>query len=342
MKRLTKGVIHFFAIVCIGLAIFPPIYAIAYNTNDLWLEIALTNAEAQTNFFVTTNKGVVRTNMHVSLTYHAAAFGIHPPATNADGKYDLYFRTNLLDTQDWRWLKRNFPGETNLLLSNLPPAQGFFRLSVTNAVRAGVYTNQLPANDDGSTEQVPIGFYMNFYGSSNTTLYVNNNGDVTFDTPVSEYSPKTLSTLGVQVIAPFWADVDTRSTASDVVKYGANTVDGYDAFVVNWVNVGYYNQKADRLLSCQLVILNRSDIAPGDFDLEFNYDKVEWQWGDVTVNNPPRAGFANNGGGYELSGSGVDGAFMDTNAVSGLIYYNTNSTVPGRYLFRFRNGEPQL
>ena len=39
---------------------------------------------------------------------------------------------------------------------------------------------------------------------------------------------------------------------------------------------------ADKLLSCQLVIIDRSDIAAGDFDMEFNYDKVQWQYGDVS------------------------------------------------------------
>jgi hypothetical protein len=342
MKWLRKVVINCIAVVGGGLALCFPVSAAAYDTNDLWLEIALTNSVAHTNYMVRTNNNVVRTNRYVTLTYYATAFFIHPPATNANGIYDLFFKTNLVGSQDWTWLTRNFPGQTNLVVSNLPPEQSFFQLGTTNAVRLGYDQQPLDRNDDGSTEIVPIGFYIKFYGSSNNALYVNNNGDVTFDSPQSEYSPKTLASLGVEVIAPFWADVDTRNSASDVVRYGTNTVDGCDTFGVNWVNVGYYNQKADKLLSCQLVIINRADIAPGDFDMEFNYDKVQWQWGDVTVGNPPRAGFANSGSSYEMPGSGVDGAFMDTNAVTGLIYYNTNSSVPGRYFFRFRNGQPQF
>jgi hypothetical protein len=214
------------------------------------------------------------------------------------------------------------------------------RSQVSPPIRSGFDQQTLSANDDGSTDLVPIGFYMNFFGSSNTTLYVNNNGNVTFTGPQSEYSPKTLSSLGVEVIAPFWADVDTRNADSDVVKFGTNTVNGRDAFGVDWVNVGYYNQHADLLLSCQLVIINRSDIAPGDFDMQFNYNKVQWQWGDVTVDVPPRAGFASGSASYELPGSGVDGAFMDTNTVTGLIYNSSNSSEPGQYVFFFRDGIP--
>jgi hypothetical protein len=117
-----------------------------------------------------------------------------------------------------------------------------------------------------------------------------------------------------------------------------------NAFGVNWVNVGYFNAHADKLLSCQLVIIDRSsDIgnAPGDFDMEFNYFKVQWEWGDYSIGKPPRAGFSDWAQDYyELPNSGIKGAFLDTNSVTGLIYNSLNSPVPGRYVFYFRDGEP--
>jgi hypothetical protein len=334
---LVSGVVLAFAIFACS---FMALRVQAFDTNDLWLELALTNSVAQTNYVVRTNKNVVRTNRYVTLTYYAVAFTIHPPATNANGIYDLYFRTNLTDNQDWTWWLRNGPGQTNLVVSNLPPAQSFFRLGVTNAIRPGFTNNILDRNDDGSTGIVPIGFFINSFGSSNATLYVNNNGDVTFDNPQSEYTPKNLASLGVKVIAPFWADVDTRNTASDVVRYGNGTVNGHAAFGVDWVNVGYYSWHADKLLSCQLVIIDRSDIASGDFDMEFNYFKVQWEWGDASKNDPPRAGFSNGINDYELPGSGVAGAFLDSNPATGLIYHSLNSPVPGKYIFFFRDGQP--
>jgi hypothetical protein len=342
MKWSRKVIAHFLVLVFAGLAAsFPVLCAATSGTNDLWLEMTLTNSVAHTNFVVRTNS-VVRTNNYVTLTYDAAAFAIHAPETNVNYIYNLTGTTNPVGLQDWTWWAQTIPGQTNLVVTNLPPEHYCFRLEVTNVIRPGFDQNYLDRNDDGSTEIVPIGFYINFYGNSNATLYVNNNGDVTFNNPISEYSPKTLASLGIEVIAPFWADVDTRNTDSDVVRYGTNTIDGSSAFGVNWVNVGYYSSKADKLLSCQLVIIDRSDIAPGDFDMEFNYNKVQWEWGDVTVGNPPRAGFANSSeaSSYELGGSGVNGAFMDTNAVTGLIYNRLNSSLPGRYQFRFRDGNP--
>ena len=147
---------------------------------------------------------------------------------------------------------------------------------------------------------------------------------MTFSGAQSAYIPGSLIGLGLKtsIIAPYWADVDTRNPLSDVVKYGSSTVDGHNAFGVDWVNVGYFSTHADKLLSCQLVIIDRSDIAAGDFDMEFNYDKVQWQYGDVSDGFPPHAGYATDLSGYELPGSGVADAFLDSNLTTGLIYYN--------------------
>ncbi|MGB8370636.1 MAG: nidogen-like domain-containing protein [Verrucomicrobiia bacterium] len=286
----------------------------AFDSNGLWLEITLTNK--------------------------TAAFTVYAPATNAEGVYDLYFKTNLADNQDWTWLSRCASGQTNLTVSTLPPGQGFFQLETSSTIRSGFDQQILDRNDDGSTGIVPMGFCIDFFGNSNATLYVNNNGNVTFIDPEWEYIPGDLASLGIEVIAPFWADVDTRNTNSDVVTYGTNIVDSHAAFGVDWVNAGYFYEHADRLLSCQLVIIDRSDIVPDDFDMEFNYDKIQWEWGDASEGVPPRAGFSDGVNDYELPGSGVEGAFLDTNVVTGLIYHNLNSSVPGRYIFFFRNGEP--
>jgi Nidogen-like len=300
--------------VGVGITCNQALRAQVFDTNDLWLKMALTN--------------------------NTAAFTICAPATNANGVFDLYFKTNLANNQDWTWLSRCASGQTNLTVSNLPPGQDFFQLETANTIRPGFDQQFLARNDDGSTGIVPMGFFIDFYGYSNATLYVNNNGNVTFTEGEGDFVPEDLVSLGIQIIAPFWADVDTSNLGSDMVKYGTNGVDGHAAFGVDWVNVGYYNAQADKLLSCQLVIINRSDIAPGNFDMEFNYEKVQWQWGYASGGDPPYAGFSNGTDGYEMAGSGVADAFLDSNMATGLIYHSLNSSVPGRYFFSFRNGEP--
>jgi hypothetical protein len=304
--------------VILALAIFaasrPVSQAQTADSNRLWLEMALTN--------------------------DIAWLTLHLPATNANGTYDLFFKTNLGGNEGWTWVLRNGPGQTNPVLTNLPAGQGFFQLGVTNAIRPGFDQQVLGPNDDESTDRVPIGFPVIYFGSTNTTLYVNNNGNVTFDSAQGAYTPTPLNNLGIKIIAPYWADVDTRNPASDVVRYGTNTVNGRRAFAANWVNVGYFSWHVDLLLSCQLVIIDRSDIGSGDFDMEFNYYRVQWQLGDASKTSPPRVGYSDGSNDFELPGSGLVGSFVDTNVLSGLIYHSLNNSVPGRYVFYFRDGLP--
>ncbi|HXR03381.1 MAG TPA: nidogen-like domain-containing protein [Verrucomicrobiae bacterium] len=272
------------------------------------------------------------------ITNNAASLVVYVPGTTTNSIMNLFFTTNPETPSGWSRVMRLEPGQTNPIVTNLPAPQGFFMLS--SPIRPGFDQQNLPANDDGSTASVPLPFTINFLNNSESALYINNNGNVTFDKPLSTYSPINLASAGVKIVAPFWADVDTRNPASGVVTYGTNVVQGYNAFGADWVNVGYYDSHADELLSCQLVIIDRSDIAPGDFDMEFNYDRVEWQWGDVSVGYPPRVGFSDGTMDYELPGSGTNGAFMDTNMVTGLVYNSLKTPVLGRYLFLFRNGQP--
>ncbi|QIR36259.1 PEP-CTERM sorting domain-containing protein [Tolypothrix sp. PCC 7910] len=216
------------------------------------------------------------------------------------------------------------------------------------AVRAGFTTNTLSRNDDGSTGLVNIGFTTNFFGQIFNQLYVNNNGNVTFDSTLPTYTPFNLTTTNRQIIAPFFADVDTRNPISREVTYGTEILDGRNAFGVNWIDVGYFSGGADKLNSFQLVLVDRGDTGTGNFDIEFNYDKIQWETGTASGGSgglggdSARVGYSNatglSGTFFELPGSAVNGAFLDANLTTGLIYNRLNSNVDGRYVFTARNG----
>ena len=311
--------------------------SLQFTTNDLWLEITGT------------------TNLGSSLTAYLA---IHPPWNVTNGVYGLYFKTNLAIPYNWTWLLASTAGQTNLVATNLPPTQGFFMLGDPTAIRPGFTNNVLAPSDDDYTGNgtsgtlltnllATIGFPINFFGASYTNLYVNNNGNVTFDDYLSAYTPTPLLDLGMNIVAPFWADVDTRGMNSGVVTYGTGTVDGRTAFGVNWIDVGYFLVNDDKLNSFQLVLIDRPDRTNEDFDLEFNYSKIQWETGDASGGSgglggsSARAGYASAAGStFELNNSGTNGAFLDSNTTNGLVYTNFNSTVPGRYVFQFHNGVP--
>lgn len=217
------------------------------------------------------------------------------------------------------------------------------------AVRSGFDANTLNANDDGSTGLVPIGFDVNLGGNVTDELYVNNNGNVTFDSALATFTPFNIETTDRDIIAPFFADVDTRGAGSSLVSYGMETVDGRDAFGVNWVDVGYFASEDDPLNSFQLVLIDRSDVEAGAFDIEFNYDQILWETGQASGGddnglggNSARAGYAYGEGddrvSLELAGSAVNGALLDGGA-NALIGDRMNSDLDGRYLFSARNGE---
>lgn len=209
---------------------------------------------------------------------------------------------------------------------------------------ASLFTNSLAANDDGSTGATNIGFNLNFFGASFSTLFVNNNGNVTFDAPLSTFTPFPLLNTNRKLLAPFFADVDTRAAGSSLVTYGASTIGGKNVFGVNWINVGYFASHADKLNSFQLIITDRSDIAAGDFDFEFNFDKILWETGDASNGtgglggSSARMGWSNGTtASYEQAGSAINGAFLDGGPMS-LVAGSLNSNVAGRYVFSVRNG----
>lgn len=229
------------------------------------------------------------------------------------------------------------------------------------AIVAGFNTTSDGRNDDGTYtapsgctnpssggtcpgSKVPIGFTGNFFGLSFDSVYINTNGNVTIDSPLSTFTPFGLLNTTHEIIAPFFADVDTRNTGSQVVQFGTGMFDGHNTFGVDWVNVGYYNSHADKLNSFQLLLVDRSDTGAGNFDIIFNYDTINWETGDASGGsgglggNSARAGFSNGStASYELAGSAINGALLN-GGPNALIGHDLNSDVLGRYIFFARNG----
>ncbi|HET8546757.1 MAG TPA: Ig domain-containing protein [Bryobacteraceae bacterium] len=215
---------------------------------------------------------------------------------------------------------------------------------------AGFRANSIPRNDDGSGPRTRLGFTANFFGKFRSEAYVNNNGNITFDNPLSTYTPFGLTSTRREIIAAFFADVDTRGAASKLVTYGQDTIDGRRTFGANYIDVGYYASHDDKQNRFQIVLIDRSDIGEGDFDIEFNYERIVWETGDASGGTggyggvPASAGWSNGTGEpgtfFELDGSLVPGSFLDGAPLS-LVRNRLNSRINGRYLFRARNGAIQ-
>lgn len=217
---------------------------------------------------------------------------------------------------------------------------------------SGFSANVLPPEDDSPSVQAGLGFAIKFFANDVVSqIWVNNNGNLTTQSALSQFTPSGIaSSVNQPLIAAFWADVDTRG--GPVTTYGQSTIDGHPAFGVSWIEVGYYGQTGshlDKRNTFQIVLISRSDVATGDFDIELNVGKVQWETGDASQGvgglggNSAHMGYTNGLSGsarvsFEMPGSGVNGAFLDTNQTSGLIHNSRNSDVLGRYVFPVRSG----
>jgi Ca2+-binding RTX toxin-like protein len=203
---------------------------------------------------------------------------------------------------------------------------------------AGFGEASLGHNDDGSTGAIDIsGVFgeagLDFFGTSYTHLYVNNNGNITFGSALSAFTPGEITAgFGNPIIAPFWADVDTRNGegAADLVYYDLDAANG--VFTVTWNQVGWYSEHQSPSDSFQLQLIDERN---GNFDIVFRYENIGWTTGEASDGLPARAGWAaGNGTDYfELSQSGDDTGMRDLPATTG------NTGIEGVFVFHVINGE---
>ncbi|WP_410597343.1 nidogen-like domain-containing protein [Amycolatopsis sp. lyj-23] len=206
--------------------------------------------------------------------------------------------------------------------------------------------NQVAPNDDGSSPEIPMPFGVNFFGRQFNSLWVNNNGNVTLDGPMSDFTPSALATAGRPIIAAWWADVDTRGPLSTPVHYGLGSVGGRQAICINYDHVGYYSAHDDKLNSFQLYIVDRTDIATGAFDIVLRYSRLQWETGDASGGTggvggiSAGVGYTNGtstaGTSLDVTGSRVPGSFLDGSPGS-LVTTSTNSTEPGLHIYPIRS-----
>ena len=115
----------------------------------------------------------------------------------------------------------------------------------------------------------------NYYycNRSITSLQVNNNGVISFDASVTDYTSEPLPISGSHVLlSPYWADVDTRPTNGSFVHYRQSTdqvllntteeqirelfssdIETFTPtflFIATWDHVGYYNLHTDKVDYC--------------------------------------------------------------------------------------------
>jgi gliding motility-associated-like protein len=172
-------------------------------------------------------------------------------------------------------------------------------------------------NDDGSSSMLTLPFSFDLYGTNYTNFYINNNGNISFNSAYGTYSPVGFPDAGYVMVAPFWADVETVDQNGGTIGTVTYCM-GDHRLVVNWNEVGYYWGHSDKLNTFQLILTDGTDplIGVGN-NVAFSYLDMQWTTGDASggtngFGGSPATVGANlgNGVGYILIGrfdhAGVD------------------------------------
>jgi hypothetical protein len=195
-------------------------------------------------------------------------------------------------------------------------------------------------NDDGSSNRLNLPFNINFFGSTYSNFWVNNNGNLTFNSALGTYTPQPFGTTNRQpIIAPFWADVDTSCTSCGevyVATPNANTV------VATWNRVGFFPSDPSKQNTFQVVLRNRADTGTGNFDIDFRYNTLQWTTGNASGGTgglggtPAQAGFD--------AGNSVNFLTLPGSRTGQVLDLQNTSNVgageePGLYSFAIRDGQ---
>jgi gliding motility-associated-like protein len=162
-----------------------------------------------------------------------------------------------------------------------------------------LFTLAMEPNDDGSGDLLSLPFDFCLYGETYNEAYINNNGNISFINPFGTFSAAGFPSNDFKMVAPFWADVDTRGIGE--VLYAVTPT----ALIVKWVDVGYFAQHTDLINNFQLIVTDGTDpIVPGGNNVQFSYLDMQWTTGDASGGVDGFGGTAANVGANK--GDGVD------------------------------------
>ena len=210
----------------------------------------------------------------------------------------------------------------------------------------GFGENTLGANDDGSSARIDLtGIFgesgINFFGENYTSLYVNNNGNLSLNGSLSSFSPTPINPSEA-LIAPFWGDVDTRggtststpggnSMGSNLVYWDIDETNG--VFTATWDDVGYYSQNDSLPNAYQVQLIDQGN---GNFNIIYRYENINYSGGGAAnASGAARAGYSSGNGidAYEMPGSGNQTPMSTLDSTLG------NTGIEGVYQFDVTDGE---
>jgi len=181
---------------------------------------------------------------------------------------------------------------------------------------------------DDCSEEIALPFPFLFYGVPFGNVFINANGNLTFEESYKKYTPEPFCLEGPLMIAPFYADADLQSGGK--VSYYPDPQGHY--FIVTWEEVGYFGCGGDCELrnTFQVVMTDGSIREVGGLGLDpgtnvvFSYGDMQWTTGNSSGGIE---GFEGSGATVGLnSGNGIVCFALGHFDRPGYLYYGSSKT----------------
>lgn len=270
---------------------------------------------------------------------------------------------------------RNFVTFASILsisiLMSAGPADARRRISDGGNVSACAFQTTFGTIPTDGSVSIPIGIYdtgcattptqafsLNIGGTFYNSMFVNENGIVSFGAPITAGPATPLGNLTSPAFAPFFADGMLGDPLS--LKYGwTDSSVGFPNSL--WLTWDSYLPQGNSTSAPNIFQMGFVDLGAGDFDLIFIYEDINWDMGAIGA----QAGVVTSpGNALLLGGAGLSGAYLgieDISSGAGVCNSATPSTAlacnntndlsnpvgaiddngnpsNGYFLFKFRNG----
>ncbi|XP_076071661.1 protein mesh-like [Mytilus galloprovincialis] len=212
-----------------------------------------------------------------------------------------------------------------------------------------------PTNDDGSTAPIPVSSLFPLFNHQHDSLIVNTNGVISFLGPMTAFTPSKFPLDSRRrLVAPYWADIDTRN--GGIVWYRESTnltlltkasdeiqvifAEHYNfraawMFIATWDNVAFYGAdsvgKQKRCTFQSVLVTN----GRHSFTI-FLYNKIEWTTGRASGGNPSTGlGGTPAQVGFD-AGDGFNFYAIEASRTASVINVTSMSNIdhPGKFIFR--------
>jgi hypothetical protein len=132
--------------------------------------------------------------------------------------------------------------------------------------------------DDGWALASPFNlpFQFCFYGTNYNQVWMNNNGNISFNNGISSFSSLAFPSVGNNMIAAFWADFYLTNGGTMHATITPT------AAIFNWVNMGYFNNQNDKVNTCQIVITNGLDPLVIEGNTAIHFADMQWTTGSAS------------------------------------------------------------